>query len=261
MLGAIIGDVVGSRFEFSGKKNKNFELFSDYSRFTDDTVMTCAVAKALLDCKGDYEELSERAVRCMQALGQKYEGRGYGGMFLNWLYATIPSPYRSYGNGSAMRVSPVAYAAKSPDEVKLLSRKVTEISHNHPEGIKGAEAVAMATYLALNGKTKDEIREEIVRDYYTIKDNYDVMPFDFLVDATCQGTVPPSLYAFFISDSFEDAIRTAVAFGGDADTMAAITGSVAGAYYGIPADLEKKTETYLDPYLCGILKIFKKAFM
>lgn len=261
MLGAVIGDIIGSRFEFSGKKQKNFTLFGEYSRFTDDTVMTCAIAKALLDCKGNYVELSAKAVACMQELGRKYPDRGYGGMFSRWLDEKYPQPYNSYGNGSAMRVSPVAYAAKTLDEVKDLSRKVTIVSHDHPEGIKGAEAVAVAIWLALHGESKEEIRKYIEENYYHIKDNYDDLPFTFLVDATCQETVPPSLYSFFITDSFEDAIRTAVAFGGDADTMAAITGSIAGAYYGIPKEVESKTRSYLDEYLLGILDQFKKAFV
>ena len=260
MLGAVIGDIVGSRFEFTGKKQRAFALFTDYNLFTDDTVMTCAVAQAILRCNGNYEELSQTAVDCMQSLGRKYPGRGYGGLFLRWLDEEYPSPYHSYGNGSAMRVSPVAYAAKSLSEVISLSRKVTEISHDHPEGIKGAEAVAVATWMALQGKDKREIRGYIDEHYYHIEKDYDDLPFTFLVDATCQATVPPSLYAFFETDGFEDAIRCAVAFGGDADTMAAITGSIAGAYYGIPPEIERKAKKYLDGYLTGILDRFDKQF-
>ena len=261
MLGAVIGDIIGSRFEFSGKKQKNFTLFGEYSRFTDDTVMTCAIAKALLDCRGDYEELSAKAVECMQELGRKYPDRGYGGMFSHWLDESYPQPYHSYGNGSAMRVSPVAYVAQTIEAVKDLSRKVTVVSHDHPEGVKGAESVAVAVWLALHGKSKKEIKKYIEENYYHIKDSYDDLPFTFLVDATCQETVPPSLYSFFATDSFEDAIRTAVAFGGDADTMAAITGSIAGAYYGIPKDIENKTASYLDEFLLNILDGFRRQFM
>ena len=260
MLGAVIGDIAGSRFEFSGKKNKNFILFTDYNFFTDDTVMTCAIAKAILNCKNDYEKLSKQAVACMQELGQKYPDRGYGGLFCNWLHEKIPSPYNSYGNGSAMRVSPVAYTAKTLEEVKLLSKKVTEVTHDHPEGIKGAEAVAVSIWLALHGENKGTIREYVEENYYPIKDDYDDLPFTFLVDATCQATIPPSLYAFFISNSFEETIRTAVAFGGDADTMAAIAGSIAAAYYGVPKEVETAAAKYLDKYLLDILDRFKRIF-
>ena len=261
MLGAIIGDIIGSRFEFSGETEKDFDLFNEYSFFTDDTVMSCAIAKALLECNGDYAQLSAKAVACMQELGQKYPDRGYGGQFLHWLDEKDPQPYNSYGNGSAMRVSPVAYVAKSIEEVKDLSRKVTVVSHDHPEGIKGAESVAVAIWLALHGKSKDEIREYIESNYYHIEESYTETPWDFLVDATCQETVPPSLYSFFVSDSFEDTIRTAVAFGGDADTMAAIAGSIAGAYYDIPKEMQTRASSYLDAYLLDILDRFEKSFM
>ena len=161
MKGAILGDIIGSRFEFSGSKDKNFELLGDYNYFTDDTVMTCAIAQALLNCNDNFYDLSNQTVICMQKLGTKYEGRGYGDTFVNWLYEMYPKPYNSYGNGSAMRVSPVAYVAKSLDEVKLLSRKVTEVTHNHPEGIKGAEAVAVAIWLARKKYSKEYIRKYI----------------------------------------------------------------------------------------------------
>ena len=261
MLGAVVGDIVGSRFEFSCQRNKNFDLFTENNFFTDDTVMTCAVAKALLDCNDDFSNLSYQAIKSMQKLGRKYDGRGYGSLFLNWLYVNDPRPYKSYGNGSAMRISPVAYVAKSIDEVKSLSAKVTVVTHNHPEGMKGAEAVAVAIWLALHGKTKEEIKKHIVENYYAIQDNYDKLPVSFYFDATCPGTIPQSLYAFFNSDSFEDAIRIAVSFGGDTDTMAAIAGSIAGAYYGIPADITKKAKKYLDRYLNGILNSFSAKYI
>ena len=261
MFGAVVGDVVGSRFEFSGEKSRDFDLFSEYCFFTDDTVMTCAIAKAISDSKGDYGELSARAVACMVELGRKYPDCGYGSMFCRWLEEKYPQPYHSCGNGSAMRVSPVAYAAKTVEEVIELARKVTVVSHDHPEGIKGAEAVAVAIWLALHGKSKQEIRDHVEEHYYHIKDNYDDLPVTFFVDATCQETVPPSLYAFFASDSFEDALRIAVAFGGDTDTMAAITGSIAGAYYGIPREIECRTRSYLDEYLLGIIDRFRRKFV
>ena len=146
MLGAIIGDIVGSRFERHNHKSKDFDLFTDRCRFTDDTAMTVAVAKALLECKGDYTELSDHTVRCMQEIGRKYPNAGYGQIFYLWLHHKNPGPYRSYGNGSAMRVSPVAYVAKTEKECIQLAKAVTQVSHDHPEGIKGAEAAALATW-------------------------------------------------------------------------------------------------------------------
>lgn len=154
MLGAIIGDIVGSRFERHNHKSKDFELFTDRCRFTDDTAMTVAVAKALLECKGDYTELSDHTVRCMQEIGRKHPNAGYGQIFYLWLHHKNPGPYRSYGNGSAMRVSPVAYVAKTEKECIQLAKAVTQVSHDHPEGIKGAEAAALATWGAMRGIPK-----------------------------------------------------------------------------------------------------------
>ena len=158
MLGAIIGDIVGSRFERHNHKSKDFDLFTDRCRFTDDTAMTVAVAKALLECKGDYTELSDHTVRCMQEIGRKYPNAGYGQIFYLWLHHKNPGPYRSYGNGSAMRVSPVAYVAKTEKECIQLAKAVTQVSHDHPEGIKGAEAAALATWGAMRGIPKGAIR-------------------------------------------------------------------------------------------------------
>lgn len=159
MLGAIIGDIVGSRFERNSHKSKDFELFTDQCRFTDDTAMTVAIAKALLECNGDYTDLSNHAIRCMQEIGQKYPDAGYGRIFYQWLYKKVPGPYWSYGNGSAMRVSPVAYVAKSAKECIKLSDAVTRVSHNHPEGMKGAEAIASMIF-----GTEDKVRRKFVDD-------------------------------------------------------------------------------------------------
>ena len=254
MKGAILGDIIGSRFEFSGNETKDFELFTEQNFFTDDTVMTCAIAKALLDCDGDYYNLGEQAIVCMQDLGTKYEGRGYGESFYNWLHETYPKPYNSYGNGSAMRISPVAYVARSLEEVKSLSRKVTEVSHNHIEGIKGAEATAVAIWLALNKHSKEEIKNYIEKNYYNLDFNQEDLYYDYSFDVTCQGSVPQSIYAFLVSNSYEDAVRTAISYGGDADTMGCIAGSIAEAYYGIPKEIEKRLKDYLDTKLFDIVK-------
>ena len=260
MIGAIIGDIVGSIYEYRGIRDKNFELFNEYKFFTDDTVLTCAVAKALLKCDGNYDNLSLQATICMQDFGCTYRDCNYGSMFSDWLHQTYPKPYNSFGNGSAMRISPVAYVAKSLNEVKSLSRKVTKITHNHPEGLKGAEAVAVAIWLALHGESKENIKKVIEENYYKISDNYENIPTSFQFDATCQGTIPLCFYAFFNSSSFEDSIRTAISFGGDTDTMGAITGSIAEAFYGVPSKMKVKALKYLDKNLVKIVKEFTNKY-
>ncbi len=259
MLGAIIGDIVGSRFEFRGIKHKNFEFFGQDCHFTDDTVMTCAIAKALMQCNGDYSKLSNLAVVNMQEMGHKYPSAGYGGMFTNWLESKNTKPYNSYGNGSAMRVSSVAYFAKSLDEVKKLSRIVTMVTHSHPEGIKGAEATAVAVYLALKGKSKQEICTYIQNNYYNLKFDLNDIKQNYRFDDTCQGSVPQSIFAFLISNSFQDAVKTAVSFGGDTDTMGCITGSIAEAYYGIPQEIKAKAYKYLSGEVLKIVVKFEQA--
>lgn len=270
MIGAILGDIVGSRFEFKPIKSKKFDLFAgegykknvsiaEYnanSRFTDDTVMTIAVCKALLECNGDYTHLSNYTVHLMQYFGQKYPFVGYGSKFSRWLRTPNPQPYNSFGNGSAMRVSAVPYFANSIEQVKDLSLKVTEITHNHPEGIKGAEATAVCIWLALNGKTKDEIIKYVEYNYYKLDFNYEELKANYGFDETCQGSVPQSIYAFAISNSFEDTIRTAISMGGDADTMACIAGAIAEAYYGIPEELEKQMYNFLSPDIKEIVEEF-----
>lgn len=249
MLGAIIGDIVGSRFEWNNHKSKDFEFLHPNCFFTDDTVMTLAVALALAECNGNYDELSFQAILQMQKLGQKYSGCSYGGRFAQWLINPNPQPYNSWGNGAAMRVSACAYFAKSVDEVKELSDKVTRISHNHTEGLKGATATAIATHLAYTGKTKDEIRQYVMDNYYKINFTLEEIRENYRFDESCQGTVPQALEAFFEAESYEDAVRNAISIGGDSDTIAAITGAVAEAYYGIPEDMKIKGLAYLDDNL------------
>lgn len=275
MLGAIIGDVVGSRFEFNPIKTKNFELFETNeqfrkdekltlgyflkgSRFTDDTVMTIAICKALLDCNGDFANLSQLAITNMKYFGRKYPFMGYGARFNNWLTSSNCEPYNSFGNGSAMRISPVPYFSKSIDEVKSLSMAVTAVTHNHPEGIKGAEAIAVCIWLALQGATKDEIKQYIESNYYNLNFDYEDLVNNYDFDETCQGSVPQAIYCFLISNSFEDTIRTAVSIGGDADTIAAMSGAIAEAYYGIPSQLELQAFEFLTSEFIDIINHFYK---
>ena len=252
MIGAIIGDIVGSRFELFGIKTKEFKLFNKTNTFTDDTVLTIAIGKALLMCKGDYSQLEQNAILCMKEFGKKYPNAGYGPNFERWLNNKTEA-YQSYGNGSAMRVSATAYFAKDLAELKLLVEAVTKPTHNHKEGIKGAMATASAIWLALHKKNKAEIKEHIEKYYYNLDFSYEQLLKDYKFDMTCQGSVPQSIYAFLISNSYEDAIRTAISMGGDTDTMGAITGSIAEAFYGVPNTLKKKAYKYLDGELLKIL--------
>ncbi|MBQ8750603.1 MAG: ADP-ribosylglycohydrolase family protein [Alphaproteobacteria bacterium] len=256
MLGAVAGDIIGSRFEWRNYKAKDFELFGKYCHFTDDSVMTIAVAKALLECNGNYENLSDKAISSMQQIGKLYPSAGYGGSFCAWLLSNDPKPYNSWGNGSAMRVSACAYIARSLDEAMELSHKVTCITHNHPEGLKGAEATTVATYMALHGSTKEEIRQHILDNYYNIDYTLDDIRDSYHFDVSCQGSVPQALQAFFESTDYEDAIRNAISIGGDSDTIAAITGAVACAYYGMPNDIKEKAYAILTPQLKEIVDIF-----
>jgi len=258
MLGAIIGDIVGSRFEWDNYRHKEFELFTPECFATDDSIMTLAIGKALMQSKPDWCDLGELAVHCMQEVGRPYPYCGYGGRFYGWMYSDDPQPYNSFGNGAAMRVSACGFAARSLEKVKLLARKVTEVTHNHPEGIKGAEAAAVAIYMARTGSSRDEIREVTNREYYPMNFTLDEIRNTYEFNETCQETVPQALMAFFESTDFEDAIRNAISIGGDSDTLAAITGGVAEAYYGVPAEISKRAESYLDERLHVILKTYQQ---
>ena len=260
MIGAIIGDIAGSRFEFDNFKDKDFELFSPECFLTDDSVMTVAVGKAILECGGDYAQLAERAVACMQEIGRPFPRCGYGRSFKRWIYSDDPQPYNSFGNGSAMRVSGAGLAARSLEEAKELSYKATAVSHNHPEGIKGAEAVAAAIYLARAGKSKEEIKAHIAENYYNMNFTPDEIREIREGGATCQKAVPQAFSAFFASTGFEDTVRTAVSLGGDSDTLAAIAGSIAEAFYGVPEGLREGAESYLKTEKYMILYEWLKRF-
>lgn len=233
MLGAIIGDIVGSVYEWNNYKSKDFEFFSRLADFTDDTVCTIAVADVLLNGRPPAEALYDWCNR--------YPGRGYGGMFGRWIQAPGGKPYNSYGNGAAMRVSPAGLLARSLDEALDMARRVTEVTHNHPEGLKGAAATAHAIFLARGGATPAAIRAAIQAAYgYDLSRTVDGIRPTYVFNETCQRTVPEALICALEATSFEDAIRNAISIGGDSDTVAAIAGGVAEATFGIPDELARK---------------------
>ena len=263
MLGAVIGDIVGSRFEWNNHRSKEFELFTEKCFFTDDSVMTIAIADALMKTNGDISVLSDYAIKSMQEIGRPYPNCGYGGSFYHWMYSDNPEPYNSFGNGSAMRVSACGFVAKSIEEAKALSKAVTEVTHNHPEGIKGAEATTVAIFLAKTGHSLEEIREHINANYYPMDFTLDEIRGTYEFNETCQNTVPQALKAFFESTDFEDAIRNAISIGGDSDTLAAITGGIAEAYYGIPDEIKRDVPQYFkdSPELMDVVNAFYAKYM
>ena len=255
MIGAIIGDVVGSRFEFNNIKTKEFELITPKSRFTDDTVLTIAVMDILNS--GDFSE--ENIVKTLQKWGKKYPHAGYGGRFRYWIFSKNPKPTNSYGNGSAMRISPVGWFATSEKQVEELATSISEVTHNHPEGIKGAVVTAMCIYKALHGKTKEELRKYIVKQYPEVESlKYDELLKERERDpAICQISMPIALYCFLISKDFEDCLRTTISVGGDTDTNAAISCAIAEAYYKrIPSSLICEVKAKLSP---DILEVLEKS--
>lgn len=250
MYGAILGDIIGNPFEFDrGNKTKDFELFSKGCGFTDDSVMTIAVAEALLSVGSDgtVDEIEEAVVLKMRDWGRQYPYAGYGGRFFNWLLLKNPKPYGSFGNGSAMRVSAAGWLYDSMERTREVAKATANVTHNHPEGIKGAEATASAIFLARNGASMENIKTYITSEFgYDLERTLDQIRPTFHMDETCQRTVPEAIIAFLESDSFEDAIRNAVSLGGDTDTLAAITGSIAEAYYGIPDTLIAECRARID---------------
>ena len=264
MIGAILGDIVGSVYEFDNIKTKDFELFKKECGFTDDTVMTIAVARALMrfECinEENLSEFKESLITTMHEIGCKYPDAGYGGRFLVWLLKNKREPYNSFGNGSAMRVSSVGWYAKTLEEAELIAKATAEVTHNHPEGIKGAVATAGAVFLGRKGASMDEIKA-YVENFYTLDFTLDEIRPTYEFDVTCQGTVPQAMQAFFESESFEDAIRNAISIGGDSDTLAAITGAVAEGYYGMPEGLKESALSYLDERLLSITEHFEGIFL
>ena len=238
IYGAILGDIIGSPFEFDrGDKTKDFKLFSRRSHYTDDSVMTLAVCEALLKVGQDatVKEIEDAVISSMQSWGRRYPHAGYGGYFRRWLTACHPEPYNSFGNGSAMRVSAVGWLYDSLENTRTVAKAIANVTHNHPEGIKGAEATASAIFMARNGSSKEEIKKYIENEFhYDLNRTLDEIRPSFHMDETCQKTVPEAIIAFLEAKDFEDAIRNAVSLGGDTDTLGAITGSIAEAYYRIP---------------------------
>ncbi|MFC1866539.1 ADP-ribosylglycohydrolase family protein [Thermodesulfobacteriota bacterium] len=250
MIGAIAGDIIGSIYERWRIKSKDFPLFDERCRFTDDTVLTVAVADAIL-AGSPYMDSVRR-------IGRRYPLAGYGGSFIHWLHSDDSRPYNSWGNGSAMRVSPVGFAFSTEDEVLRHARMSAEITHNHPEGIKGAEATALAVFLARTGHDKETIRFRIKALFgYSLDRTVDDIRPTYSFDVSCQGTVPEAIVAFLDSESYEDAIRNAISLGGDSDTLACITGGMAEAFYGsVPEEIRDKVEELLTPDLWEVTKAF-----
>ena len=258
MFGAILGDIIGSpyEFDFQNYKAKDFPLFCDRSTFTDDTVMTLAVADALM--KGAPEENDEtirrRLIDSMQTLGRHYPHCGYGARFIHWMYDDDPRPYNSCGNGSGMRVAAVGWLYDDLDTVLRMARLTADVSHDHPEGIKGAQAIASAIYLARNGKSKAEIKSYVTEQFgYDLNRTCDEIRPAYHHVETCQESVPESIIAFLDGADFEDVIRTAVSIGGDSDTIAAMAGSIAEACYGVPEELKAECYARLPDELREIL--------
>lgn len=252
MIGAIIGDVIGSTFEFYPPENKNFPLWNKSTSFTDDTVMTIAVGRAILRYLRGNIDFREACIDEMRALGRMYPRAGYGFGFRVWLESECPEPYNSFGNGSAMRVSACGYAARSLEEATQLAEISAAVSHNHPEGIKGAKATAAAIYLARSGSSKEEIGGYICDHYYLLDKTLDEIRPTYFFNETCQNTVPQAILCFLESDSYEDAIRNAVSLGGDADTLGAITGGIAWAFYarnGVTAEMANLKRIVRETYL------------
>ena len=260
MYGAILGDIIGSPYEFDRSgKTKDFPLFIPSSMYTDDSVMTVAVTEALLDTIGkSREERREGVIRSMQRWGRKYPDAGYGGRFYNWLFTKNPQPYNSWGNGSAMRVSSAGWLYNTLEETMRAAEDTACVTHNHPEGIKGAQATAAVIWAARNGWSKDQIKEYIEQEFFLLNLTCDEIRPEYHFDVSCQGTVPEAITAFLEGESFEDVIRTAVSLGGDCDTLTCIAGGMAEAYYGVPTILKAECEKRMEPDMLNVLRRFER---
>lgn len=263
MIGAILGDIIGSPYEFDrGDKVKDFPLFSPHSSFTDDTVMTLAVAQGFLDSarEADDETVRQNIIHSMRELGRRYPHAGYGGRFRWWLTDPDPQPYNSWGNGSAMRVSSAGWLFDDLDSVLRAAKLSAEVTHNHPEGIKGAQATAVAIFLARTGQSKTEIRAYIEDHFgYDLNRTCDEIRPVYRHVESCQETVPEAITAFLEGEDFEDVIRTAVSLGGDCDTLTAIAGSIAEGFYGVSDGLRTECLKRLPDDLRGIVERFENC--
>jgi ADP-ribosylglycohydrolase len=255
MLGAIAGDIIGSRFEVIPTKSRDFDLFTELNTFTDDTVLTIAVADAILYNKS-YEEN-------LKYYGRRYPDAGYGGNFIRWLSGAIEGPYYSFGNGSAMRVSPVGFAFETVERVLHEAERTAEVSHNHPEGIKGARAVALSVYMAKHGYNKDQIGREIEKRFeYDLNRSLNAIRPDYSFEVSCQKSVPESIIAFMESEDCESAIRNAISLGGDSDTMACIAGAIAQAYYkDIPGYIAENVYSLIPEEFQQTLVLFERKYL
>ena len=261
MYGAILGDIIGSPYEFGrGRKTKDFPLLSAYSTFTDDTVMTLAVAEALMAGRNKGEEETKAAlVASMQKWGRRYPRAGYGGRFSRWLTERHPEPYNSWGNGSAMRVSAAGWLYDTLEETLQKAAWSAEVTHNHPEGIKGAEATAAAIFLGRNGSTGEEIRAYIEETFaYDLSRTCDRIRPGYRFDVSCQGSVPEAIICFLEGKDYTDTVRNAVSLGGDTDTQACIAGGIAEAVYGVPEDLKEACRHFLKPDMLEVLDRFQE---
>lgn len=254
IIGAVIGDVIGSVFEWNNVRSTDFDLFSPKCDFTDDTVLTIAVADCLINKKDFAKTICEH--------GRKYPGRGYGARFRDWLHSGGLKPYGSFGNGSAMRVSPVGFAFNDIETVLEVARQTAEVTHNHPEGIKGAQATAAAIFLARQGRSKPEIKDYLTSTFnYNLDFTLDRIRPVYEFDETCQGSVPQAIVAFLESSDFESAIRLAISIGGDSDTIACITGGIASAYYkSIPTQIKDFVVNILPAEYVDVLRKFDERF-
>lgn len=262
MYGAILGDMIGSPYEFDrGQKTKDFPFSMAESAYTDDSVMTIAVAEALMDSGSQPEEkVKENLVRSMRSWGRRYMYAGYGVRFYAWLNSEHPVPYGSYGNGSAMRVSSAGWMYDTLEYTRTVARWTAEVTHNHPEGIRGAEAAASAIFMARTGSSREEIREMVIRDYgYDLSRTCDQIRPGYHHVETCQKTVPEAITAFLEGRDFEDVIRTAVSLGGDCDTLTCIAGGIAEAYYGVPDALKQECRARLSEDMLEVLERFDQV--
>jgi len=255
MIGSIAGDIIGSVYEQHPIKTKSFPLFHPGSTFTDDSVLTIAVAHAILEGKGYREALHE--------LGRRHPHAGYGGAFIRWLRSNDPRPYNSWGNGAAMRVSPVGFAFETEADVLKQAALSAEVSHNHPEGIKGAQATALAVFLARTTRKKEDVRRAVTDRFgYDLARTVDEIRPAYCFDISCQGTVPQAIIAFLDGDSYEDAVRNAVSLGGDSDTLACITGGIAEAFYGpVAASIVARVQRLLTDDLWRISSRFRRTYL
>ncbi len=260
MLGAIIGDIAGSKYENNNIKHIDFKLLDKDCHFTDDTVCTLAVAKSLVECNGDYIDLQQKVAQNLKSLCTMYDGVGYGKKFLEWLSLENPEPYESFGNGAAMRVSPVSYVAQNIDQVKALAYKVTSVTHNSKQALKAGECIAVCVFMARKGFSKTEIKKYVQENYYNLDFDIEELRKNYTYDSTCDGSVPQAIFCFLKGKSFEHSIKLAISIGGDSDTIACITGAIAQGYYDVPYLTAMAALKYLPQSLQDIYYNFVETF-